>query len=153
MPIPNKSEIDELVDSEGGVIDGDRNAVSNSEIETGPVDKPFNDTSDYEKGLSTTTDRASRYRQNIPWFAVYSYGSTAGRGQTVSRFSESVTLTKEEFEKSIEEDLVKKSKSDRELFDAKFDGKVEKIIDAIEDNDLSKEQLNRIKKIVLAKLK
>ena len=77
--IKNK-QVNELV---GGDISGgsnDRNVVSNSEIETGPVQKPFTDNSDYEVGPQTTTDKvASRYRQSIPWFAVYSYGG-ASRG-------------------------------------------------------------------------
>ena len=145
-----KDEMQELVSADGSMISGDRNATDNSEIETGPVEKPFNDDSDYEKGVSTTTDRKSRYAQNIPWFATYSYRGGTGRGQTMS---ENKTLTKEEFEKSIEEDLVKKSKRDRELFDSNFDNKVEKIIDTIEDTDLTKDQLNKIKQIVLAKLK
>ena len=47
-------DITELVNADGGIISGDRNIVSNSEIETGPVDKSFNDNSDFEKGISTT---------------------------------------------------------------------------------------------------
>ena len=151
MPTIKKNEIEEFVGLDGSIISGDRNATDNSEIETGPVDKPFNDDSDYEKGVSTTTDRKSRYAQNIPWFAVYSYRGQGGRGQTVSETK--LKITKKELEENIEEDLVKKSKRDRELFDSKFDTKVEKIIDTIEDNDLTKDQLNKIKQIVLDKLK
>jgi hypothetical protein len=91
-------KVDELVDADGSIISGDRNAISNSEIETGPVDKPFNDTSDYEKGVSTTTDRAARYKQNIPWFAVYSYGGGYGRGIPVA---ERKIITKSKLEEQI----------------------------------------------------
>ena len=58
-----KPKMDEFVDSEGGIIGGDRNATSDSEIETGPVDKPFNDYSDYEKGVSTN-DVLSTFQLN-----------------------------------------------------------------------------------------
>ena len=36
---------------------------------------------DYEKGMSTTTDKVfGRYRQDIPWFAVYSFGGSRTGG-------------------------------------------------------------------------
>jgi hypothetical protein len=146
-----KNKIDELVDSEGGEISGDRNVTSNSEIETGPVQKPWNDNSDYEKGVSTTTDRATRYRQNIPWFAVYSYRGSTGRGMPVNE-TKGVVLTKEEVEKKIKEDLVKKSKNDREVINKEYDNKTDKVIDIINDTELNDEQLNNIKKAVLAKI-
>jgi hypothetical protein len=149
MPIKKKSEIEEFVDSDGSIISGDRNAVNNSEIETGPTAKPWNDDSDYEKGVSTTTDRVTRYTQNIPWFAVYSYRSAAGRGQTMSENKK--VIKKKELEKMTEEDLVKKSKYD-EILPKIYDA-VDKIIDKIEDADLSKDQLEKIKKIVLTKIK
>lgn len=57
---------------------GDRNPVSNSEIETGPETRVFTDKPFYRKGRSTTTDRAVKYRQNIPWFATYTYGGVSG---------------------------------------------------------------------------
>ena len=81
-----KKELNEIVGGDITAIGSDRNSVTNSEIETGPVDKPFNDTSDYEKGQSTTSDTVfGRYRQNIPWFAVYSFGgSGSGRGITAN---------------------------------------------------------------------
>ena len=144
--------IDELVDSEGGAISGDRNPTNDSEIETGPVQKPFNDDSDYEKGISTTTDRASRYRQNIPWFAVYSYGATAGPIRRVDETKPKTVVTKSQLEEEIKEDLVKKSRKDRDVVDKTYDSKVGKVIDTIEDSDLSDEQLERIKKAVLSKL-
>jgi hypothetical protein len=68
-----KSELNELVGGDVTSSGGDRNIVNNSEIETGPVDKQWGDDSYYEKGQSTTTDKVLNYRQNIPWFAVYSF--------------------------------------------------------------------------------
>ena len=141
-----KIGLEEFVDGEGGIIGGDRNVSNNSEIETGPVQKPYNDDSDYEKGVSTTTDRASRYRQNIPWFAVYSYGGQNGRGTSVNETKKVIT------KKELEEDLVKKSRMDNEVFDKEYDRKTEKVLDVINDVDLTNTQLQRIKKAVLAKL-
>lgn len=146
--IPKKKEIDELVDSDGGVISGDRNVTGNSEIETGPVQKPAGDTSDYEKGMSTTTDRATRYRQDIPWFATYSYSGQNTRPQ-ISETKK--VLTKQQLEEEIKEDLVKKSR-DGEVWDKKFDSKIEGVIDSINDTDLNDEQLEKIKAAIMAKL-
>ena len=162
MSIDKNEKIDEFVDSEGGMISGsDRNPTSDSEIETGPTPKTWDDDSDYEKGVATTTDRATRYRQNIPWFAIYSYGDRNSRNLS----SESVVptiednevnekgkiLTKRELEEDIKEDLVKKSK-DHEVWSKDFDVKTEKIIDTIEDGDLNDNQLERIKKAVLDRI-
>lgn len=148
MPIIKKSEIEELVDGEGAIIDGGRNVTNNSEIETGPVSKPWNDDSDYEKGVSTTTDRATRYHQNIPWFAVYSNAGRYGRGQAMSE--NRVKLTKEQLEKKIEEDLVKKA-SDKEVLSKTLDA-VDNILDKIEGMDLNQQQLDKIKAAVLKKI-
>jgi predicted DNA-binding protein len=143
-----KENIEELVDSEGGTISGDRNVVSSREIETGPVPKPWNDDSDYVKGVSTTTDRATRYRQDIPWFAVYSYSDSSG-----SRFKINEKVkTKKELEAEIKEDLVKRSKKDGDVWEKDYNSKVEKIVDTIEDGDLNDNQLERIKKAVLDKI-
>ena len=147
-----KNKIQELVDSEGSVIDGDRNATNDSEIESGPVDKPFNDTSDYSKGIATTTDRATRYRQNIPWFAVYSYRGTAGTTRPINEKTNNIVLTKTQLEEEIKEDLVKKNNQNRDIFDKTYNGSVEKIIDTINDVDLTTSQLEKIKKTILNKL-
>jgi hypothetical protein len=153
MRINKKYELDEFVDSDGTTISGDRNVNSDSEIETGPVQKPWNDDSEYEKGVATTTDRATRYRQNIPWFAVYSYRSSSGRGLPINEKSDKKILKKDQIEEEIKEDLVKKSKKDREVFDKDYDSKTEKIIDTIADGDLTSNQLEKIKKAVLDKIK
>ncbi len=152
MATTKKEDVNEFVDSEGGVIGGDRNVSSDSEIETGPVQKPFNDNSDYEKGVSTTTDRAARYRQNIPWFAVYSYNSSTGRGLPVNEVR-GKTITKKELEDKIKEDLVKKNKTDGDVWAKDYDGKVERAVDMVNDTELTDVQLNKLKDAVLAKLK
>ena len=71
--------ITELVTSDGSPIEGDRNVTNNSEIETGPVQAPFNDDSDYEKGTPTTTNRASRYKQPNNWNKYFG-GTTYSHG-------------------------------------------------------------------------
>lgn len=140
MSILTKKKIVELVGGDPFSSTGDRNITSNSEIETGPVDKPFNDNSDYEKGVSTTTDRVtSRYRQKIPWFATYSFGGSR-------LYEKSVTLTKNVVEEKID-DFVKKSKN-YELIDKDYNPTFNKIIDTIEDTDLSDDQIEDLEKII-----
>jgi len=142
-----KKDLQEFVTSDGGIIDGgDRNVSNNSEIETGPVQQPWNDDSDYEKNVATTSDRAARYRQNIPWFAVYSYGGSTGRGTPINEKKR--ILKKSE----IEEDLVKKSSKDNEVLSKDYDSKTEKVLDVINDVDLTASQLEKIKNAVLSKL-
>jgi hypothetical protein len=124
-------DITELVNTDGGIISGDRNAVSDSEIETGPVNKSFNDDSDYEKGISTTTDRASRYRQDLPWLNSYYSGQSP--------------LTKQTMEETIN-DLVKKSnKKDGEFVD-KNSNNIKKVTNYIENIDLTDDEIQAIKK-------
>ncbi len=152
---PKKQTVKEFVDSEGGIIGGDRNVSNDSEIETGPVQKPFNDNSEYEKGVSTTTDRAARYKQTIPWFAVYSYGASQGQHAVPNDgpIEESKKVfKKKDIESKIKEDLVKKSKNDGEVWSKNHDGKTDKVIDVIQDSDLTIDQLEKIKKVVLDKL-
>ena len=82
MGVFKKKELNELVGGDFTSNGGDRNIVNNNEIETGPIDKQWDDDSDYEKSQSTTTDMVfMKAVQNIPWFAVYSFGgSRSGRG-------------------------------------------------------------------------
>ena len=137
-----KKDLNELVGGDVFAGGNDRNVTNNSEIETGPVQKPYDDDSDYEKGVSTTTDKVvGRYRQNIPWFAVYSYGGT--RSSTGVKAFESVQkniLKKKSVEEKIE-DLVKKSK-DSDVTGKDYNPKVSKLIDAISDVELSEKQLS-----------
>jgi hypothetical protein len=152
-----KDNLEEFVDSEGGIIGGDRNVVGGEEIETGPIQKPWNDNSDYVKGIAVTTDRVTRYRQNIPWFAVYSYSDSNSNRFKMNEKKELNTKeknvkTKKELEAEIKEDLVKRSKKDGDVWEKDYNGKIEKIIDTIEDGDLNDNQLERIKKAVLSKI-
>ena len=138
-----KKDLNELV---GGDIDsngGDRASVNNSEIETGPVQPEWGSDSHYEKGQSTTTDKVTqRYRQDIPWFAVYSFGgSRASRGM-----AESTTITKNAMEERIE-DLVKKTKTS-DVTQKDYNPKAEKIVDSIKDTNLNDEELNSILKAI-----
>lgn len=180
-----KKELNEIVGGDFTATGSDRNTITNSEIETGPVDKPFNDTSDYKKGQSTTTDKVfGRYRQNIPWFAVYSFGgSGSGRGitanvdtslddpfvdkdNTVGSYNVNgykdedneniyeenapIVIKKKTMEERIE-DLVKRTKSN-DVTDKNYSPKVDKILDSIQDEDLSEKQLEDLKAAIMDKI-
>lgn len=148
-----KKDLNELVGGDVFAGGNDRNPTNNSEIETGPVQKPYNDDSDYQKGVSTTGDKVfGRYRQNIPWFAVYSYGGTRAAGAV--RAFESVqknVVKKKNVEEKIE-DIVKKSK-DSDLTDKNYNPKVSKLIDSINDAELTEKQLEDLKKAIQNKQK
>jgi hypothetical protein len=154
--IIDKKQLDELVGGDIFSDGGDRNQIKDKEIETGPVDKPFNDYSDYQKGKSTTTDKVfARYRQNIPWFAVYSFGgSTTGGlpmyyGQISKLSEDKKNISKKEVEEIIE-DLVKKKKTN-DVTDKNYNPKVAKLVDTITDSDLTDDQLEQLKKAIEAK--
>lgn len=143
-----KKDLNELVGGDVFAGGNDRNVTSNSEIETGPVQKPFNDDSDYEKGISTTTDRAARYHQQLPWFVNY-FGSTrTGRGTTYESTNKTI-VKKNTVEEKIE-DLVKKSK-DTEVTEKGYNPKISKMIDAINDCELSDKQLEDLEKAIVNK--
>ncbi len=148
-----KKDLNELVGGDIFAGGNDRNVSNDSEIETGPVQKPYDDNSDYEKGTSTTSDKVfGRYRQNIPWFAVYSFGGTrTGRGLAtqVGLNEKSNIIKKNAVEEKIE-DLVRKSK-DSEVTEKGYNPKVSKIIDTIKDSDLTDKQLADLEKVILDK--
>lgn len=149
-----KKQLDELVGGDVFAGGNDRNVTNNSEIETGPVEKPYNDDSDYEKGMATTTDRVfGRYRQNIPWFAVYSFGGSRTGGVSIDyglrEDKKSVVVKKKTVEEKID-DLVKKSKI-TDLTDKNYNPKVAKVLDTIVDADLTDQQIEDIKKALEAK--
>jgi len=149
MSTIKKKKLDELVGGDIFAGGNDRNAVSNKEIETGPVDKSFNDKSGYKKGRSTTTDKAaSHYRQDIPWFAVYSFGGTRASGsQTMNTVAENKNVvTKKTVEEKIE-DLVKKSKNN-DVTDKNYNPKIEKLMDTINDVDLTEKQMEELLKAI-----
>ncbi len=149
-----KKQLDELVGGDVFAGGNDRNVTNNSEIETGPVEKPYNDDSDYEKGMATTTDRVfGRYRQNIPWFAVYSFGGSRTGGVPIDyglrEDQKSVVVKKKTVEEKID-DLVKKSKV-TDLTDKNYNPKIAKVLDTIVDADLTDQQIEDIKKALDAK--
>lgn len=142
-----KKDLNELVGGDFSSAGGDRNVTNNSEIETGPVQKPYDDDSDYEKGVSTTTDKVvGRYRQNIPWFAVYSYGGTRGSGIAKTVSENKTVLKKYAVEEKIE-DLVKKSK-DSDINPKDFDSKINSITNKIKNSELSKTEIEVLEKLI-----
>jgi hypothetical protein len=150
MPTFKKKDINELVGGDIYSSGGDKSHTNNSEIETGPVDKTPDDHSDYEKGQPTTSDKVfGRYTQNIPWFAVYSYGGTR-TGAMVAFENHNITLTKKTVEEKIE-DLVKKSRSS-DVTEKDYNPKVAKIIDTISDSDLTEKQLEDLEKAIKDKI-
>jgi len=146
MTTSDDKKVNELVGGDMNSSGGDRNATNDSEIETGPVAKPHNDDSEYEKGVSTTTDKVfGRYRQNIPWFAVYSYGGASGGGRARIPMAENKptkTVTKKSVEEKID-DLVKKTKN-TDLTDKNYDAKLDKVLSSIKGSNFSNEQLDKI---------
>lgn len=145
-----KKDLTELVGGDVFAGGNDRNITSNSEIETGPVQKPYNDDSDYEKGQSTTTDKVfGRYRQNIPWFAVYSFGGTRSGASLRNENNKNIVVKKNAVEEKIE-DLVKKSK-DSDVTEKGFNPKFSKIIDMVKDIDLSDKQIEDLEKALIDK--
>ncbi len=140
-----KKDLTELVGGDVFAGGNDRNPTNNSEIETGPVQKSFGDDSGFEKGVSTTTDRvASHYKQNIPWFAAYSFGGTRSAGAV--SVSESRVIKKKAVEEKID-DLVKKSKNS-DVWDKNYDPKVSKVIDMIKNGDFNDKQIEEIEKAI-----
>jgi len=152
MATMNKKQLEELVGGDINTTGNDKPYNGNSEIETGPVQKAYNDYSDYEKGVSTTSDVVfGLYRQNIPWFAVYSYGGRRSQGGIVTFESEKKgnIMTKKAVEEKIE-DLVKKSKTS-EVTSKDYNPKVAKLLDTITDAELTEKQLEELKKAIQAK--
>ena len=146
-----KKQLDESVGGDIFADGSDRNVTNNSEIETGPVEKPYNDNSDYEKGMATTTDKVfGRYRQDIPWFAVYSFGGFRGSGLPISEDDKKKTIIKKKAVEEKIEDLVKKSKNS-DVTDKNYNPKLAKMIDTINDVDLTDAQIEDLKKALEAK--
>lgn len=138
-----KKQLDELAGGDAFSSGGDRNVTSNSEIETGPVQKPFNDNSEYEKGLPVTTDKVtSTMRAKLPWW-TRAYSSAP-----IVRMEENkkTIVTKKSVEEKIE-DLVKKSKLS-DVTDKNYSPKFGKIIDSIKDTDLTDSQIEELSKII-----
>ena len=144
-----KKQLDELVGGDMFSNGNDRNPVNNSEIETGPYDKSYDDDSYYEKNVSTTTDKVfGRYRQNIPWFAVYSFGGSRTGGITINYgLNENNKIVKKKTVEEIIEDLVKKGK-DSDVKPKDYNPDVEKVMDKIKDLDLSEKEMEELIKAI-----
>jgi hypothetical protein len=136
-----KKTLNELVGGDIFASGNDRNIVSNAEIETGPIEKQWGDNSTYEKGEPTTTDKVfGRYRQNIPWFAVYSFGGTrTGRGLSVQ-----IGLNEKEEKKSLDEKLVDKTN----VSDVITKNKVDELIKKIKDDELTVKKIKDLNDII-----
>jgi hypothetical protein len=139
-PLTNEIKLDELIDMDGTGIEGDFKP-GYSDIQTGPVAKSFNDNSDYEKGISTTTDKMARYAQPRSWWALYyGYGGTpyshGNRAVSEGEMSEALV------DKKGDKDIVEKTK------DLDLEEKLKQIGDLVNKSDLSdkdkKEMLNII---------
>jgi len=142
-----KKYIMELVGGDIYAGGNDKSTNNNSEIETGPVQKSYNDNSDYERGESPTTDKVvRRYRQDIPWFANFSYGGGL-RNNRVSTFENTKNILKKKAVEEKIEDLVSKSKIS-DLNPKDYNPKVAKLIDTINDADLTEKQLEDLKKAI-----
>lgn len=144
-----KEQLDELVGGDIFSNGGDRNQVNNSEIETGPYDKSYDDDSYYEKNVSTTTDKVfARYRQNIPWFAVYSFGGSRTGGITINYgLNENNKIVKKKSVEEIIEDLVNRGK-DSDITSKDYNPDVEKVMNKIKDLDLSDKQMEELIKAI-----
>jgi hypothetical protein len=143
-------QLDELVGGDMFSNGNDRNQVNNSEIETGPYDKTYDDDSYYEKNVSTTTDKVfGRYRQNIPWFAVYSFGGSRTGGIIINyglnEENKNLIIKKKAVEEKIEEDLVKR-KNYSDVNPKDYNPDVEKVLNKISDLDLSEKQIEELVK-------
>jgi hypothetical protein len=139
-PLTNEIKLDELIDMDGTPIEGDFKP-GYSDIQTGPVAKSFNDNSDYEKGLPTTTDKMATYAQPRSWWALYyGYGGTpyshGNKPISEAEMLESLVDKKED------KDIVNKTK------DLDLEEKLKQIEDIVNKSDLSdkykKEMLNVI---------
>ena len=144
-----KEQLDELVGGDIFSNGGDRNQVNNSEIETGPYDKSYDDDSYYEKNVSTTTDKVfARYRQNIPWFAVYSFGGSRTGGIIINYgLNENNKIVKKKSVEEIIEDLVNRGK-DSDITSKDYNPDVEKVMNKIKDLDLSDKQIEELIKAI-----
>jgi len=163
----NKETIDELVDGDGSPIDGSTPDGSESEISAGPVQQPKKekDTSDYVKGIATTTDDVRALTSQGPnWQAAfaglggsyYSHGRRVGTGSWVpwvgdtnSGMSESEDL-EENMTKIVEKMLSKKDKDELNIIKLDLDlSKKSQIDDLIAKlQDLDPEAKGKLEKLL-----
>lgn len=146
-----KQKIEELIGGDMNSTGNDKPYNNDSEIETGPVQKAYNDNSDYKKGVSTTTDTVTNfYTQDIPWFAVYSYAGTHNKTGNVTSESKRV-ISKNKVEEKVN-DLVKKTISP-DITDKNTNPKVSKLLNTIINSDLTDSELESLEKTIKDKLR
>ena len=139
-PISNEIKLDELIDVDGTSIEGDFNP-SYGDITTGPIPKTYDDTSNYKKGLPTTTDKMGKYAQPRSWWALYyGYGGTpySHGNKPISEAEMSEALV----DKKENEGIVEKSK------DLDLEKKLNQIEDLISKSDLSKNDKEKMLNII-----
>lgn len=115
-----RDNLEELVNLDGGEIEGDYTQTNDSQIQTGPVNKPFNDISDFIKGLPTTTNKLAQYVNPRNWWTLYlkGFGGRTGAGR-VFEDSEHVEMNEEATEaiKKLVRELLNKRNLDLDLVD------------------------------------
>ena len=138
-PITNEIKLDELIDADGTPIEGDF-TPSYGDITTGPLPKSYDDTSNYKKGLPTTTDKMSRYAQSRSWWALYGYGGTpyshGNKPLSEAEVSEALVNKKES------KDIVEKSD------DTDITSMLKKIEDIVSKSELSNDDKEKILNII-----
>jgi hypothetical protein len=138
-PITNGIKLDELIDMDGSPIEGDFNP-GYSDIQTGPIAKTYDDNSDYKKGVSTTTDKMSRYVQPRSWWNLYGYNGTpyshGSRGVSESEVTEALV------DKNENKDIVEKTR------DLDLEEKLKKIEDLVKKSNLSDKDKNNMLNII-----
>lgn len=139
-PITNEIKLDELIDMDGTPIEGDF-TPSYGDIQTGPVAKSYDDNSDYEKGVSTTSDKIARYAQPRSWWALYyGYGGTpyshGNRPVSEGEMSEALVDKKEN------KDFVDKGN------DSDIKDKLDRIEDLIKNSNLSDSAKDKMLNII-----
>jgi len=138
-----KKQLDEMVGGDFTASGNDRNVTNNSEIETGPVDKPFNDDSSYEKGIPTTSDKVFKnYVQDIPWFVSYSWGGVRSVGGNTGRVYEN---SKIKTKNQIEEELLHKKDNDRDVVENNM---INDLIKKIKNSDLTKKEIEGLNDLI-----
>lgn len=146
-PISNKEvKLDELVDVNGGEISGDYKP-GYKQIQTGPVPKSFDDTSDYEKGVSTTTDDWVQYANPRSWWSLYyGYGGTPyshGKRPIAETKKKIKDMLENIVDKQDSEDFVEKSEN-KEITDT-----LKRISDLVKKSkDLTKSEKEQIINII-----
>jgi hypothetical protein len=138
-PVTNEIKLDELIDMDGSPVEGDF-TPSYHDIQTGPVAKSYNDNSDYEKGMATTTDKMATYRNGSWWSFYFGYGGTpyshGSRPVLENEVLEALV------DKSENKDIVNKDG------DSDIKNKLDKIEDLIKNSNLEKSTKDKMLNII-----